>query len=64
MGSSAITAIGTGITAAIGWIGDVFEAFGSNGAFATVIPVLGVVCALGIVSWGFNKIVGLVRGIG
>lgn len=55
--STLITQIGTVLTAAIGWVGDVVESmFGSSGALADLVPFLAIGMGLGILGLGVKYV--------
>lgn len=59
-----LAAIGSGVTEVISWGGEVLTAItGTDGAFAAVLPVIGISIGLGIVGWGIATIKSLVWGM-
>lgn len=52
-----ITQIGTVLTAAIGWVGDVVSAmFGTSGALADLVPFLALGLGIGILGLGVKYV--------
>lgn len=55
--SNLITQIGTVLTAAIGWVGDVVASmFGTSGALADLVPFLAIGMGLGILGLGVKYV--------
>lgn len=57
-----LDAISSGVTAVIGWGGNVLTAI-TSGSMSAVLPVVGVAIGLGIVGWGIATIKSLVWGM-
>lgn len=58
-----IAEITTGVTNVITWVGQVVTAiFGSNGAMAPLLPIIGVAVGIGIVGFGIRTIKNVVWG--
>ena len=58
-----MTAIGNGVTAVIGYAGDVADAlFTSGGELASLLCVVGLSVGLGIVGWGIRTVKSLTWG--
>lgn len=57
-----LTNIGSVLTAAIGWVGNVCTAiFGESGALKDLLPFLAIAMGLGILHLGISYIKGFVR---
>lgn len=57
MMANLITNIGTVLTAAIGWVGDVVSSmFGAQGALADLVPFLAIGMGLGILGLGVKYV--------
>lgn len=57
-----ITTIGTVLTAAIGWVGDVVSAmFGTSGALADLVPFLALGLGIGILGLGVKYVRSFVK---
>ena len=57
-----ITQIGTVLTAAIGWVGDVVSAmFGTSGALADLVPFLALGLGIGILGLGVKYVRSFVK---
>lgn len=57
-----ITTIGTTLSAAIGWVGDVVSAmFGTNGALADLVPFLALGLGIGILGLGVKYVRSFVK---
>lgn len=60
--SSLITQIGTVLTAAIGWVGNVVSAmFGADGAMADLVPFLALGLGIGILGLGVKYVRSFVK---
>lgn len=58
-----MSAIGSGITAVIGYAGEVISALtGAEGAFADLLPVVGMAVGIGLVGWGIRTVKSLTWG--
>lgn len=58
-----MNAIGSGVTAVIGYAGDVVTALVSeSGAFAALLPVIGMAVGIGLVGWGIRTVKSLTWG--
>lgn len=58
-----IAAITTGVTTAIGFVGDVVDAiFGTSGELAAVLPAVGLAIGVSLVGWGIGKVKSLIKG--
>lgn len=57
-----ITQIGTVLTAAIGWVGDVVSSmFGASGALADLVPFLALGLGIGILGLGVKYVRSFVK---
>lgn len=58
-----LSAVATGVTSAITYIGEVIEAIaGTNGAFAAVLPLVGLAIGMFVVSFGIGVVKSLIKG--
>lgn len=58
-----MSAIGTGITAVIGYAGEVVTALvGETGALSALLPVVGMAVGIGLVGWGIRVVKSLTWG--
>lgn len=58
-----VETITAGVTAVIGWAGQVVASiFGSEGALADLLPIIGVSVGIGIVGFGIRTIKNVVWG--
>ena len=58
-----IAAIGDGLTAVIGWVGDVVSALtGTDGALTALLPLLGIGIACSALMFGVKVIKGMIWG--
>lgn len=58
-----LEAIGTGVTKVIALGGEVVTAIlGTDGAFAALLPVIGLSIGMGIVGWGIRTVKSLTWG--
>lgn len=58
-----MTSIGSGVTAVIGYAGDVVTALcGESGALAPLLPVVGMAVGIGLVGWGIRTVKSLTWG--
>lgn len=58
-----ISAVSTGVSTAIGFVGDVADAmFGSSGDLAVLLPAVGLAIGVSLVGWGFRKVKSLIKG--
>lgn len=58
-----IEAIGSGVTAVIGYAGEVITALvGEAGALAPLLPVVGLAIGIGLVGWGIRTIKSITWG--
>lgn len=58
-----MNAIGSGVTAVIGFAGDVVTALVSeSGAFVDLLPVIGMAVGIGLVGWGIRTVKSLTWG--
>lgn len=59
-----ITVIGDGVTAVIGWIGQVVSAIfdTTDGSMSALLPIIGVAVGIGIVGFGIRTIKNVVWG--
>lgn len=58
-----IAAVTSGVTAAIGYLGDVVDAiFGTSGELAAVLPAIGLAIGVSLIGWGIGKVKSLIKG--
>lgn len=58
-----LEAIGTGVTSAIGYVGDVLDALlTTEGALAGLLPIIGLGIAMGVIGFAVAKIKSLTWG--
>lgn len=58
-----IASITTGVSTAIGFVGDVVTAiFGESGELAAVLPAVGLAIGVSLVGWGIGKVKSLIKG--
>lgn len=58
-----LTAVTTGVTTAITYIGDVISAItSSGGAFADVLPLIGLAIGMFVVTFGIGVVKSLIKG--
>lgn len=58
-----IAAVTAGVTAAIGYLGDVVDAiFGASGELAAVLPAIGLAIGVSLIGWGIGKVKSLIKG--
>lgn len=58
-----MSAIGSGVTAVIGYAGDVVTALvGESGALAALLPVIGMAIGIGLVGWGIRTVKSITWG--
>ena len=58
-----LAAVTTGVTTAIQYIGDVISAItGTNGAFADVLPLIGLAIGMFVVTFGIGVVKSLIKG--
>lgn len=58
-----LTAVTTGVTTAITYIGDVISAItSSEGAFADVLPLIGLAIGMFVVTFGIGVVKSLIKG--
>lgn len=59
--STIMSSIGDGVTAVIGYAGDVVEAI-TSGGLSALLPVIGMAIGIGIVGWGIRTVKSLTWG--
>lgn len=58
-----LDAISTGVTTAIGYVGDVLSAIvGTSGDLAGILPVLGLSIGMGVIGFGISKLKSVIWG--
>ena len=58
-----LNAIGTGVTNAITYIGNVVSAiFSENGTLAAILPAIGLSVGVFLVGWGIGQVKSLIKG--
>lgn len=58
-----LSAISTGVTTAIGYVGDVLEAIvGTSGELSGILPVLGLSIGMGVIGFGIAKLKSVIWG--
>lgn len=61
--SGFLSDIGTGVTSAITYLGNVVSAlFTENGALSPILPAIGLAVGVTLIGWGIGKVKSLIVG--
>lgn len=58
-----LTAVGTGVTSAITYLGNLVSAFTSqSGVLVPIVSLIGLSVGMGVIGWGIRKVKSLIHG--